>query len=185
MLLSLVAAVSAPYFGDTGAGSAIYAGGLICVLISVAGRWWCTLHIGSLKDRRLVVSGPYSLVRNPLYFFSTFAAAGFGLLHGSLMITAAAVISTTIIFLRTIADEEEALARIFGGEYQTYKQKVPRLLPSVSAGANSFRFLPRQLNFSKNLPSFFDTGYIFLLIPFVEGLHYARVYYDLQLWRLV
>ena len=185
VLLAIVAAVSAPYFGDTGAGDAIYAAGLICVLISVAGRWWCTLHIGSHKGRRLVVSGPYSLVRNPLYLFSTLAAAGFGLLHGSLIITCGAVISTIIIFLKDISGEEAELSRLFGGEYRAYMQKVPRLLPSVPSGAVSFRFLPRHLNFSANLPSLFDTAYILLLIPFVEGLHFARAHFDLQLWRLV
>ena len=185
LLLAIVACVSAPYFSGTGAGSAIYAAGLACIFVSVAGRWWCTLHIGSYKDRKLIVSGPYSLVRNPLYFFSIFAAAGFGLLHGSFILTAAAVICTVVIFLKAIADEEAALAQMFGDAYQAYVQTVPRLFPNVPAGARSFRILPGKLNISRNLPSLFDTSYIFLLIPFVEGLEYAREHLNLELWRLI
>jgi protein-S-isoprenylcysteine O-methyltransferase Ste14 len=33
-------------------------------------RLWCSLYISGYKNSQLITSGPYSLCRNPLYFFS-------------------------------------------------------------------------------------------------------------------
>ena len=43
--------------------------GITLVGISSMGRMWCSLYIAGYKDNRLVTEGPYSLCRNPLYFF--------------------------------------------------------------------------------------------------------------------
>jgi protein-S-isoprenylcysteine O-methyltransferase Ste14 len=44
--------------------------GVSLALLCVAGRMWSSLYIGSRKNRELVTAGPYSITRNPLYFFS-------------------------------------------------------------------------------------------------------------------
>ena len=52
-----------------------------CVLVGIAsfGRLWCSLYIAGYKDATLVCLGPYSMSRNPLYFFSLIGGAGVGL----------------------------------------------------------------------------------------------------------
>ena len=52
--------------------------GLALIVICILGRTWCTLYIGGRKKRELINKGPYSVVRNPLYFFTTIGAAGIG-----------------------------------------------------------------------------------------------------------
>ena len=41
-----------------------------------AGRLWCSVYIAGKKNRELVKVGPYSVCRNPLYFFSLVGAIG-------------------------------------------------------------------------------------------------------------
>lgn len=61
--------------------------GRVLIAICILGRCWCTLYIGGRKGETLVSVGPYSLCRNPLYFFSFVGAAGVGAQTGSLLIT--------------------------------------------------------------------------------------------------
>ena len=46
-------------------------GGVILILVCIVGRTWCTLYIGGNKKRELITAGPYSVVRNPLYVFTS------------------------------------------------------------------------------------------------------------------
>lgn len=63
--------------------------GLLLIVLCFVGRLWCILYIGARKNEELVTVGPYSLCRNPLYFFSTVGAVGIGLAFGSLLAAAA------------------------------------------------------------------------------------------------
>jgi len=47
--------------------------------VGVIGRVWCLSYIAGHKTADLVTDGPYSLCRNPLYFFSLLGAVGVGL----------------------------------------------------------------------------------------------------------
>ena len=56
--------------------------GLLAWPVLAAGvslRLWSTLHIGGHKRQRVVMDGPYSICRNPLYLFSLLATLGVGL----------------------------------------------------------------------------------------------------------
>ena len=57
----------------------LFLSGLVLVGIATVGRLWCSLYISGYKDRELITTGPYSLSRNPLYFFSFLGFAGIGL----------------------------------------------------------------------------------------------------------
>jgi protein-S-isoprenylcysteine O-methyltransferase Ste14 len=52
--------------------------GMILVGIASLGRMWCSLYIAGYKDDKLVAKGPYSICRNPLYFFSMIGTLGIG-----------------------------------------------------------------------------------------------------------
>ena len=62
--------------------------GIALILVCIAGRTWCTAYIGGRKKRELVTTGPYSIVRNPLYVFTLIGAVGVGLQFGSLIVAA-------------------------------------------------------------------------------------------------
>jgi len=60
--------------------------GAIMVSIASLGRLWCSVYIAGYKTDHLVTSGPYSMCRNPLYFFSLIGALGVGFASENVLI---------------------------------------------------------------------------------------------------
>ena len=44
--------------------------GFVLVVFGSFGRIWASLYIEGNKTKNLITAGPFSMVRNPLYFFS-------------------------------------------------------------------------------------------------------------------
>lgn len=103
-------------------------GGLTIVL-AIMLRLWCTLHIGGRKCEELVRTGPYSLVRHPLYLASGLAVIGIGLQFGSLTAAAILLAGYVLVFSPVVRDEERFLAERFGSRFARYVESVPRFLP--------------------------------------------------------
>lgn len=106
--------------------------GITLLIMGVLGRFWAILYIGGQKDKMVMQDGPYSICRHPLYLFSTVAVAGFGLMLGSLVLTAVFTALTFLILTHTAAKEEQRLRSQFGSEYDTYAARVPRIWPRPS-----------------------------------------------------
>lgn len=81
--------------------------------------------------RRLVTSGPYRFVRNPMYIGAGLALAGAALYYASLPLAVYAALFLLATHLLVIGYEEPALRRTFGEEYETYCRSVRRWLPTV------------------------------------------------------
>lgn len=81
------------------------------------------------EPRRLVVHGPYRLVRNPMYVAVLAVILGQALLFRSqaILLHGAAVAACFALFVR--AWEEPHLRRTFGAEYEDYTARVGRWLP--------------------------------------------------------
>ncbi|HEX9562981.1 MAG TPA: isoprenylcysteine carboxylmethyltransferase family protein [Gemmatimonadaceae bacterium] len=79
--------------------------------------------------RRLVISGPYRFVRNPMYLGATLALGGAAIFYRSpaLVVYAAVLILATHLFVT--ACEEPVLERTFGEAYRTYRQTTGRWIP--------------------------------------------------------
>ncbi len=45
--------------------------GFTLIVLSGVGRIWSSAYIAGLKSKRVISYGPYSIMRNPLYFFSS------------------------------------------------------------------------------------------------------------------
>ncbi|PSJ53087.1 methyltransferase family protein [Kumtagia ephedrae] len=103
--------------------------GVALIVIGIVGRLWCTLYIGDRKAAELVVHGPYSVSRNPLYFFSSIAAAGVGAQTGSITLSFLFFVASTMIFRIVILREERYLQDAFGAAYSAYTADVPRFWP--------------------------------------------------------
>ena len=121
--------------------------GVLLIFLGVVGRLWATLYIGGRKSAEVVTGGPYSITRNPLYVFSTVAAAGVGAQIGSLsgIILFAALCAGAfhIVILR----EERYLKEVLGAPYEAYLAKVPRFFPKLSLydEGDTGSFKPRLL----------------------------------------
>jgi protein-S-isoprenylcysteine O-methyltransferase Ste14 len=79
--------------------------------------------------RRLVIKGPYRLVRNPMYLGAALALAGAALFYESLALAGytGVFLLTTHVFVVTY--EEPALQRTFGDDYEAYCGTVRRWQP--------------------------------------------------------
>lgn len=106
--------------------------GVGLVLACIAGRMWSILYIGSRKNRDLVTSGPYSMTRNPLYFFSTLGATGIGLMLGSFVAAGVLGLAAWLVLGVTAAKEAEHLRSLFGARYDDYARRTPMFWPAPS-----------------------------------------------------
>lgn len=79
--------------------------------------------------RRLVVRGPYRIVRNPMYLGAGLALAGAALFYRSAILAGYVVLFLLIAHGFVRLYEEPMLRRLFGTEYQSYFRAVPRWFP--------------------------------------------------------
>jgi protein-S-isoprenylcysteine O-methyltransferase Ste14 len=81
---------------------------------SAFGRIWVSVYASGHKNKELIIVGPYSMVRNPLYFFSFIGALGIGCASESIVILLLITLAFTIIYPQVVVAEEENLLRRFG-----------------------------------------------------------------------
>lgn len=106
--------------------------GYVLVTVCAVGRIYTTAFIGGIKNAQLITWGPYSVCRNPLYFFSLLGAAGIGLMSTSLLAFGIIFFGFLTIYWKLIEREEEFLQTRFGQSFDDYKASVPKLLPDFS-----------------------------------------------------
>jgi protein-S-isoprenylcysteine O-methyltransferase Ste14 len=120
----------------------------LILLVAAFGRVWCAAYISGRKNHELVADGPYSLTRNPLYFFSFLGFIGAGLAFEKL--TAALVFVVVFFFSHwpTILAEESKLRKKFGETYDDYAKSVPRFWPRIGRMnlPDAITFSPRIFN---------------------------------------
>jgi protein-S-isoprenylcysteine O-methyltransferase Ste14 len=75
---------------------------------------------------RVVATGPYRWVRNPIYVSALLIVSGEAALFGSLRLLAYAGAMAVFFHLFVTGYEERALRRRFGSSYLEYRRAVPR-----------------------------------------------------------
>jgi protein-S-isoprenylcysteine O-methyltransferase Ste14 len=110
---------------------------LILVAAGFGFCWWARLHLGRLwsgfvtlkEDHRIVDTGPYALVRHPIYAGAMFSALMTALMKASPASLAGSVL-VCVGFAMTARIEEGFLRSQLGAEaYDAYSRKVPMLIP--------------------------------------------------------
>ena len=76
----------------------------------------------------LVTSGPYAVVRNPMYLGHIIYLTGLALIVRSKLAFALAA-ATALWFNERVAADEERLVKRFGEPYSDYLSRVPRWIP--------------------------------------------------------
>jgi len=150
--------------------------GLSLAGFGAAGRAWATSYISGQKLKQLVVTGPYSLCRNPLYFFSLILGIGFGFCSKTFTMPLLIAVVMLILYYFQIKGEELKLRNLFGSEYESYVATVPRFFPSYNHYAE-----PEEICISPRLLKNGLFGIAFLLIligvfELLEGLHHAGLF---------
>jgi protein-S-isoprenylcysteine O-methyltransferase Ste14 len=93
------------------------------------GRQW-RLDAGLNSDHELVRSGPYRLIRHPIYTSMLCMLLGTGLL----LVTPLTLLLPSLLFFVTgteirVRIEEKLLAAQFGDEFLEYRRRVPAYIP--------------------------------------------------------
>lgn len=76
----------------------------------------------------LVVSGPFTFTRNPMYVGMAGVLVSHAVLRGSLKALPPAAAFVLLIDRVQIPPEEAAMASLFGADYEAYRSRVPRWL---------------------------------------------------------
>lgn len=79
--------------------------------------------------RRLVVSGPYRFVRNPMYIGADLALAGAAVYYQAITLWAYLLLFATVTHAFVVLYEEPTLRRLFGDDYLLYSSRVNRWIP--------------------------------------------------------
>ncbi|TPK74165.1 isoprenylcysteine carboxylmethyltransferase family protein [Mesorhizobium sp. B2-4-15] len=164
---------------DTPVHESIEMFGVLLIFLGIVGRLWATLYIGGRKSSEVVTGGPYSITRNPLYVFSTVAAAGVGAQIGSFSGVILFAVLCAGAFHIVILREEKFLKEALGAPYQAYLERVPRFFPKLSLyqEGETGSFKPRLL-----LTTLLD-GLVFLVaLPAFELIDGAQQSGMLPVW---
>lgn len=139
--------------------------GYIVLTFSVLGRLWASAYLHGYKNKKLITTGPYSITRNPLYFFSFLGSLAIILVLKSGIIMAFFLITFLFIYPATIRAEERKLEKIFGKAYKDYKQEVPRFIPKFSLYSEPVFYTMKIKSYKK---AFYDAFWWFLFFGFFQ-----------------
>jgi len=106
------------------------------VAAGLAFTWWARLWLGSLwsgtvtrkSDHRVVDTGPYRLVRHPIYTGLIAAALMVAVQEGRAIALAGAAIQALGWWMKARV-EERFLSAELGGAYDDYRRRTPMLIP--------------------------------------------------------
>jgi protein-S-isoprenylcysteine O-methyltransferase Ste14 len=104
--------------------------------IGYAWCWWARVHLGNLwsagvsrkEGHRVVDTGPYGIVRHPIYTGAMLAVFAFATAFGRPFDFLVALVFT-VFFICKARVEERFLREELGVAYDAFRQRVPMLLP--------------------------------------------------------
>jgi protein-S-isoprenylcysteine O-methyltransferase Ste14 len=138
VLASLALLLVRPVHLGLPGGPVVDAAGDLITGLGLAFAIWARVHLGQhwsgrveVKEGHQVVrTGPYSLVRHPIYTGILVGIAGSAVVARELT-SFLAVVVMLAAYLRKIQMEEAVLLEVFGAEYEAYRRKVKALVPFV------------------------------------------------------
>jgi protein-S-isoprenylcysteine O-methyltransferase Ste14 len=163
VLFVVVALLNDPAERSPTLGSAMECAGFGLLIVATLGRIWTGAYLGGRKTKELCLTGPFSVVRNPLYFFSMLAAIGLGFMTGSLVLLGSVLVAFVVYYHFIIRDEETRLVEAFGEPFREYCRRVPRLLPNWRLYTDETTVVLHTKQFRKTI---LDTS-LFIWIVFI------------------
>jgi protein-S-isoprenylcysteine O-methyltransferase Ste14 len=112
----------------------------ICVGLIAAGltfSWWARLHLGGLwsgqitkkADHRVIDTGPYRIVRHPIYAGILLAVLATAAAQGTVPSLGGALFITLSLWMKARLEERWLGQELEPQAYDAYRRRVPMLLP--------------------------------------------------------
>ena len=133
-------------------------------------RWWATAYLGagvmsdkSLRADRVMASGPYRYLRNPLYVGNLLTCVAVAILmpvSGAIVFLA----GCTVLTLALVAAEGPHLVQQLGAAYDNYRALVPGYVPAIRSQVEASTAKP---HWAQALAAeIFHVGYALCLLVF-------------------
>ena len=136
--LPVAAAILTLRVGESPLSTVLVATGVAITVVGELLRLWGVQHIGAISRTRsdrlgpLVASGPFALVRNPLYVGNIALWAGFAVAARLLWLVPIIVVLLGLEYHAIVRWEEQLLESRLGDAYRDYASRVQRWLPLPS-----------------------------------------------------
>lgn len=109
----------------------------VVAIAGIAFTWWARLHLGRLwsgtvtrkTDHHVVDTGPYAIVRHPIYTGMIAAAAAFACETGTLLAVAGVAVFVWGFVIKARLEESFLRSELGPEAYDSYRRRVPMLLP--------------------------------------------------------
>jgi len=139
--------------------------GIVLVAVATLGRLWCSLYIAGYKTHTLITKGPYSMCRNPLYFFSMLGAVGVGMTTETVLVPTFILICFSIYYPLVIRSEEAYLRQLHGAAFSDYLERVPRFFPALSHLVEPDEYIVKPVVFRKHMA---DVIWFIVIVGFLK-----------------
>lgn len=101
--------------------------------------WWARIHLGRLwsssvgrkADHRVIDTGPYAIVRHPIYSGITLASFATAAMRGTALSWVGAGVMTLGWYVKARMEEEFLREELGADAYGSYAQRVPMLIPGL------------------------------------------------------
>ncbi|MCD6327292.1 isoprenylcysteine carboxylmethyltransferase family protein [bacterium] len=156
--------------------SLLFLAGCTLAAIGSLGRLWCSLYIAGYKTEQLITAGPYSITRNPLYFFSFLGALGVGLASETLVIPAVILVAFAVYYPAVIRAEEKRLNKIYGEKLAEYIRNTPKFFPQMSLLKEPEEYVVRPVKFRRHISSALWFIWLIGILEVIEGFHESGLF---------
>lgn len=106
--------------------------GITLTSICAMGRIYSTAFLGGHKNETLITHGIYSVLRNPVYFFTLLGITGVAFMSNHISVMIGLPIFFFMMYSQLINRKQEFLLQKFGNEYRQYSQSTYALWPNFS-----------------------------------------------------
>ena len=129
-----------PFLGEQQIWEVGYVGACILAVVMLAGlllTWWARIYLGSLwssvisrkEDHKIIDTGPYALVRHPIYTGLIIALLATAAAEGRITALIGAAFVIFGIWLKAHTEERFLMAELGQEIYGSYCRRVPMLVP--------------------------------------------------------
>ena len=110
---------------------------IAAMLIGFAFAWWARLTMGALwsgritlkPDHRILDTGPFGVVRHPIYTGILLAVLGTLLVKGTVLGVIGALVIALGLWMKARLEERWLSAELGTDAYEAYRRRVPMLVP--------------------------------------------------------